>query len=249
MLIPMTRRGSFIVGGSDSINLHVVGGTERPVNPQENTIWINTSQEIANWSINAEEPTSPENGTVWIEMGMSGRVKFNALRENELNVRLFTARQYSNDVWSKVPAELYQNEQWQGIISREYLFNNGNTVPWTAYSQKGGCNIGSTTINFTSVVDYRGAWTTNKIDLTDYSKIVAVGNVTSVLNPDYNNIPRLMIVNSPITETSQYGPVYKTFTSTGQITVELDISKVIGSYHVEICGSCVGSFYQVYLEG
>lgn len=241
----ITRRG----GAGGGLNFRVVGGTAQPENPKENTIWVNTSTEITGWSFSAEAPASPAAGMVWIQTGTDSKTAFNALKKNELNVRPFSVRQYSGGAWTMTAAAIWRNGLWTKIIAMEYLFNSGQTVPWTAYSQKGGCSIGSTTINFTSTVDYRGAWTKNKIDLTAYGKIVAVGSITSVFNSDYNNIPRLMIANSPITDTNQYGPAYKTFTSTGQIRVELDISKISGPYHVEICGSCVGSFYQVYLEG
>ena len=37
----ITRRG-----GSKGLDLHVVGGTTRPANPKNNTIWLNTDTNI-----------------------------------------------------------------------------------------------------------------------------------------------------------------------------------------------------------
>ena len=43
-----------ISGGG--LNFEVVGGTERPENPKENTIWINTDQEITGWTVSLDDP-------------------------------------------------------------------------------------------------------------------------------------------------------------------------------------------------
>lgn len=43
-------------GGSNSLNFKVVGGTTAPVNPKENTIWVNTDVKITSWHFGAEEP-------------------------------------------------------------------------------------------------------------------------------------------------------------------------------------------------
>ena len=36
-------------GGFVGLNFEIVGGTTQPSNPKENTIWVNTDQEITNW--------------------------------------------------------------------------------------------------------------------------------------------------------------------------------------------------------
>ena len=47
----ITRRG-----GINPLNFKVVGGTSAPSNPKENTIWVDTDTEIAEWHFGAEEP-------------------------------------------------------------------------------------------------------------------------------------------------------------------------------------------------
>jgi hypothetical protein len=42
--------------GGSSLNFTVVGGTTEPANPKENTIWVNTDQEITGWCFSAKEP-------------------------------------------------------------------------------------------------------------------------------------------------------------------------------------------------
>jgi hypothetical protein len=42
-------------GGSNPLNFKVVGGTSEPANPKENTIWINTDENITDWAFSADE--------------------------------------------------------------------------------------------------------------------------------------------------------------------------------------------------
>lgn len=49
----ITRRGG---GGPAGLNFEIVGGTTQPTNPKENTIWVNTAQDIHRWDFNAANP-------------------------------------------------------------------------------------------------------------------------------------------------------------------------------------------------
>lgn len=42
--------------GGNSLNFRVIGGVERPANPQENTIWINTDLSVEKYIFSATEP-------------------------------------------------------------------------------------------------------------------------------------------------------------------------------------------------
>lgn len=44
------------VGGGAGLNFKVVGGTVQPINPKENTLWINTDVDIESWTFAAENP-------------------------------------------------------------------------------------------------------------------------------------------------------------------------------------------------
>lgn len=53
--MPAVQLEGFGAGGT-SLNFKVVGGTTAPVNPKENTIWVNTDVKITSWHFGAEEP-------------------------------------------------------------------------------------------------------------------------------------------------------------------------------------------------
>ena len=40
-------------GGVSALNFKIVGGTEQPVDPKENTLWVNTQTEISGWVVSA----------------------------------------------------------------------------------------------------------------------------------------------------------------------------------------------------
>ena len=74
------------------LNFEVIGGTAQPENPKENTIWVNTDQEITGWSFSENEPTSPAHGNVWFETNDNGEKEFNALTENEMIISPVAAK-------------------------------------------------------------------------------------------------------------------------------------------------------------
>lgn len=58
----ITRRGG---GSGGGLNFTVVGGTIRPANPAENTIWVNTEQEITGWTVSSKDPKSAVTGELY----------------------------------------------------------------------------------------------------------------------------------------------------------------------------------------
>lgn len=98
-------------GGGTSLNFKVVGNPE-PVNPRENTIWVNTDVEITGWIFIATEPTNPTDGLVWISTRTSSLVEFNALKKNGIQVYPISAKQYVSGAWVDKEAKSYQNGAW-----------------------------------------------------------------------------------------------------------------------------------------
>lgn len=67
-------------GSETELAVKVVGGTQKPSNAKQGTIWVNTDQKITVWTIQVEEPAEPIEGMVWIYNLTSTR--FNALKKN-----------------------------------------------------------------------------------------------------------------------------------------------------------------------
>lgn len=125
MQIPILRRGGD--SGTD-LNFTVVGGRTQPENPKENTIWVNTDQEITGWMFSASQPEAPYEGMVWLMHGHSSQVDFNALEdENEITIGLGRIRQYADGAFVIHSAQVYQNGSWAGIWNG-VLYDYG-TIP------------------------------------------------------------------------------------------------------------------------
>lgn len=128
MDVMITRRG-----GGVGLNFKIVGGTTQPSSPKENTIWVSTDMEITEWSLSTDKPSAPVEGMVWIRTDPDGLFSFNALQENELNVRIVYAMQYTGS-WDVKQSSVYQNEKWTALSV--YLYNRGDlcedvTGGWT----------------------------------------------------------------------------------------------------------------------
>ena len=103
----------FIHGsGGLPLNFRVVGGTTQPASTKENTIWVNTDQEITGWMFIATEPTEPAEGVVWFRDGDSSEVAFNALKKNSLYVYPMECKQYVSGAWVSKDAKSYQGGAW-----------------------------------------------------------------------------------------------------------------------------------------
>lgn len=115
-------------GGVSALNFKVVGGTSQPVNPKENTLWVNTQTEISGWVFSATEPKSPVEGTVCISTGTSSTVEFNALKKNGIQVYPISAKQYISGAWANVDAYLYNGGEWARFSSTiVWIYDNGVT--------------------------------------------------------------------------------------------------------------------------
>lgn len=246
-------------GGGGGLNFSVVGGTSQPVNPKENTIWVNTETEISGWVFSAEEPGEPAEGMVWISTGLSSTVEFNALKKNGIQVYPISAKQYVSGAWVDKTAKSYHSGAWKEWIT--YLYNKGDectdlTGGWVATATKPsgsgstavspavtkGTNSITISIYSGDDVGYRIGYlaTVKSIDLTNYSKITT--NVTN-----FSIGGDIIVSNS---KTSGFSKAASMKLSAG--VNALDISSLNGKYYVLLgMGGHVGTasftFDKVYL--
>lgn len=235
------------------LNFEVVGGTSQPSNPKENTIWVNTSTTITSWVFSAIQPASPVAGMVWIDIGESSDIAFNALKTNTIQIYPISAKQYIGSTWTDVTAKSYQNGAWVQWITELYLFNNGDkctavTGGWTTKKDTSiSVNVGSSAITFSySSGSGRSAaaYTTNKIDISKYTKMVVTGNMTA---PDASEEGKGFVFG--LTSSRSENPptdwvCAKVHDSKGTFELTLDISNANGSYYA--CVYAHGSKVVVY---
>lgn len=187
-------------GGSSSVNFKVICSANTPTSPKENNIWIKTSTATNSWSMidSIAVPSSVAEGDVVIVYEASNRSKsgfFNALKKNELIVKLVKCYQRVSSKWVSMDAYVYLNSKW---IQFSNVFKATITVTYPAGSN---CSVtnGSITIkapdtsgSVVFTIPDIGTWTVTCTDgsqtATSIISITADGQSKSATLA-YNKIP------------------------------------------------------------
>lgn len=218
------------VGGA-SLNFKVVGGTAEPVNPKENTIWVNTDAEVTGWAFAAENPYEGDvpSGAVWVKTGVFGVTSFNALKKNAVQIIPNACYQFDGTQFSAKPALLYQNGTWVNF-SKIDLYNSGDTCSdvtggW-AFATQDTCAEKET---YLQIGRDSQAYTKQPIDLTSIKSIHWKFN--SLPLPD--NTPCLAVATSGTTTNFTAFVGGTTYTqNTYNVEYTLDVSSLTGKYYV-----------------
>lgn len=172
-------------GGSGGLNFKIVGGTSEPSNPKENTIWVNTDQNITSYILSATKPETPEDGMVMITIGKDSTVAFSVTKKNPVMVYPISAEQYVSGAWVSKGAKTYQNGMWLPWMLFLYDAGTFSAVSGTMvqrgitkYGTAGSCSIsqGETSVTIRSDSGTCAlAYFSNKIDLTHYKTLFFYG--------------------------------------------------------------------------
>lgn len=102
-------------GGGTSLNFKVVGGTTRPANPSENTIWVSTDQKVPAWYFDEVQPQNMQEGDVWFVVRAVSPVVINALKKNAITIRPLFAKQLVSGALVTRLARILQNGVWNSF--------------------------------------------------------------------------------------------------------------------------------------
>lgn len=242
-----------MVGGGSGLNFKVVGGTTKPTDPKENTLWVNTAVEFESWIFSADQPQVQEAGMVWFEVRPSGNLVFDALKgANVLNVAPIAASQYVDNNWQIVTAEIYQDGAWETLNKTVWLLDGMNqyenvTGGWL-FTATG--SISSSGVTFTRRDGGANALETAKtdIDFTPYSLLTVHISANSASSWVCVTVGSASVLSG----SSQGGTPYAEVTVQNRETgyIQLDLSGVNQSG--KICFNCydTGSVTidEIYLE-
>lgn len=235
-------------GGGSAMNFTVkdyASADALPSPASDNAIAVITGNEIKSWVFSATEPESPSSGLVWFEIGLTSDVSFNALKKNALVVCLSRAYQYIGGAFSPVEAYLYNGTSWVDFSSSAtYLYIEGDTCdaltggyyaaglrPTSNQASNGLPTItyGEETMTITGSNDYtyNGGYvrTKNKIDLTDFSKLVFEGNRTGSGGAE-------MVVWTDIGSYITEKAVKLATLAVGATSAEIDVSGLTGLHYI-----------------
>lgn len=238
-------------GGGAALNFKVMGGTAEPSNPAENTIWIDTDAKITGWLFSSHQPENPAEGMVWIATGSASNAEFNALKKNNITVYPLSAKQYVSGAWVDKTAKSYQNGAWVDWWNGE-LYDTGNeyeafTGGWTATALFSSTQVTKDTTSMTIKTDYGddALYCSNKMDLTDFSKLVVTGksfrnNSSAERREGNTKICVWSAIGSSVSDNRVAYANYPAADYDGEF--ELDVSSLTGEYYV---GVFAGRYYSV----
>lgn len=241
------------VGGA-SLNFKVVGGTTRPANPKENTIWVNTDLEISGWAFDAEIPNYLATGGVWFKIGSASSASFNAMKKNAIVLYPQTCMQWNGSTFVTREALVYKNGEW--LAMRVWLLCGSNqytqiTGGWTIIDQPNNAHsvatIDSNGLTF-ATTEYIGKEiaTVSPVDFTGIDTLYF--SVPCIANSSGNQRCMSLGINKTRTHTwsatnAQSWAVEKHIVNPANATNQLyalDTSGVNGDYYVLAVTGCVG---------
>lgn len=239
-------------GAGAGLNFDIVWSTVEPSNPRENTIWVNTSDDITSWIFDANEPAEPEEGMVWFRTAKKSSVLFNALKKNAIVIYPNNCQQYITGAWVSKTAKSFIDDKWTEWY-RGQVYENGDEYE----DITGGISVGkqiyseaekkddhillyATTTDGTinPIYTHATCYLNNPIDLTNYSTITLEANTehhdSSHDGNVYVGINERLIYFSEPTEDRRLGSDLSMSDQIGEIVITHDISKVSGSHYVGV---------------
>lgn len=245
------------VDGSGALNFSVVGGTTQPTDPKENTIWVNTSEEITSWVFSAEEPAEPAEGMIWISVGESSSVAFSVVKKNAIMVYPLSVSQYVGGSWVRKDAWIWQDGEWKEFA--EYLYNYGDLgYVWTTVAKKqsneggAGSNEPTVTTDANGIMkiyqsgSYDGGicYIAEKIDLSNYKTLTFSGVLFQNSSTASHAIRARLCIWSDI-GTYISDNVVKSIESPVNGAVSVDVSDLNGSYYIGFGVHHTGSYVDI----
>lgn len=233
--------GTGNIGGGTSLNFKIVGNTSEPSSPKENTIWVNTDKKITSYIFSVTEPAAPVEGQVWISTGISSSIEFNALKKNAIQVYPVSAKQYVGGSWIEVQAKIYQSGEWVELFV--CLYNSGDqcadiTGGWKVVNGGGAkATLDTNCITFVTAGDSErdaSAYTKNKINVTNYSKLLVSGKVIAAADSSSDDAINFGLTTTNTKYEIKSWIAKKTIGDEGTFESEVDLSSISGTYYVAL---------------
>lgn len=194
MIFNMTGGGAG--GAAGGLNFKIIGGTTQPSNPVENTIWVNTENEITGWAFSEVEYETPTEGLVWIKTSIESEIVFNALNKNSIQIYPLLAKQYVSGAWADKTTQIYQDGEWKDWIDwNKWIVKDGlYKTPMIAEGVPYDPSYPETTFTVTQKDGYilfeqttgTGMVLWGPVDLTDVNTITIEGDFSGGVNGNYS---------------------------------------------------------------
>ena len=220
------------------LNFEIVGSTEQPANPSENTVWIETDREITEWIFSVEEPENKTEGMLWISLGTKSSVSFNALSEGNIQVYPSNAQQYVSGAWVSKTARTYKNGEWKGWVF--YLYRKGEGL------EENFVSVMAVTITDTAITA-TGHAAVRTAEMVDFDAIASEKLVARVyMGSKVYDYPLNLVVTDTIASGNNFNPpapanppdaaiAYSKIsnpTANAENVIELNVKNISGKHYV-----------------
>lgn len=210
--------------------------------------------------VQGERPEGAEAGDVWAK-SVSGDDIGVYTTHSSFESGIKCVEQYDGTQWKRMEAYIYDGEAWRQVSTEKVLlYENGvtNDELVTGWTEKKGSygviewNEDHLYLGYTGSADrYASVYTSNTIDLTNYSRISVVVNETTG-----SGSGTLGAATAPYTGVSQgtgreQMAAYVSIPSgvMEKTTYELDISALEGAHHVQLMAGIANvKIYEIYLN-
>lgn len=239
------------------LNFSVKGGTSQPSNPTENTIWVNTSNTITQYTFSDIEPTNKSNGFVWFQTGnVIDQSSLNLFKFNdtEMNtIRPMCVKQYISNAWQIMPCSIYKNGKWipwwNGYLYKLGEEYEGITGGWVIKRCKDQSTLASGTTKESNYLKLHisakntGACivTRNKIDVTNYNEL-------HIHTLDQASGPQFGLYNDYVDGLSWNNYVYGKGIESTNSDIIIDISAASGEYYIGMVDYTTGNGEYLYVS-
>ena len=258
------KTNTFSISGAPVFNgryveIDVIGGTTRPGQMANNTIWVNTSTPISSWYISAEAPEDPSAGTVWIMIDYESDIQLELSNIPYIGVGIGTSYQYINGDWTIIPAEIYANGKYyssnlvlynHGTYNNAYewrIDNNYMVIKYGEYANQRTNEREMTIYNRTDYIEIRyhthdNYWASDSIyyvvgvDLTEYSTLAVTLEHTATTEARTHFISASTVPETIAgTQTNAEAIIsWSARTAKSKQTINLDVSSLTGEFYINI---------------
>lgn len=176
-----------------NLNFRVYATPDIPKTGMNNDVCVISEVPMTNWILSPDAPSSaPRNdGDVWLTYSVDGNA-FNALKQNSMMIAMISAKQYVDGVWVEKTAKSCQNGEWVDwfVWNGELYIDKDQYEPITGgwwnntglYYQSGSTTYSAKPVDLNTALDtnislsgnggFSSVSTKNKIDLTNYTKLL-----------------------------------------------------------------------------
>lgn len=234
----------FLYGnGGSGLRLRIFGGTNAPLNPKNNDIWVKTSTAIGAWELS--DKTLPiswamPSGYVYIKGDFTGSYDYRETTGLALDVpgnhdctmyaRLTRCIQYDGSAWASKDAYIYHDGWHQfGYSWNGELFDNGNQYEYVT----GGWTVSGDTTSLSPALQgdsYSGnvsITTKSAVDLTRFSTLNFTGYGYGSNSGGQYSASWGVQTNDGSTLVSG------TYQRSSDATSSIDISSISGNYYIK----------------